>query len=99
VGHGFPEILAYPVILCFDKQCPKNTLFRLKSNILTPKKFCAGYATASTSTVEEIRDLWAKINILFDATSAAPRKCLKVGFRKVQRVPIILVPKRNQHIL
>jgi len=43
--------------------------------------------------VGEIRDLWAKTYILFDAISAACRKWLKVGFQKVQRVPIILVPK------
>jgi len=47
----------------------------------------------------EIRDLWAKIYILFDAIPAACRKWLKVGFRKVLRVPIILVPKKNQNIL
>jgi len=47
----------------------------------------------------EIRDLWAKIYILFDAIPASCRKWLKVGFRKVQRVPIILVPKKNQNIL
>jgi len=49
--------------------------------------------------VGEIRVLWAKIYILFDAIPAACRKLLKVGFRKVQRVPIILVPKKNQNIL
>jgi len=49
--------------------------------------------------VGEIRDLWAKIYILFDEIPAACRKWLKVGFRKVQRVPIILIPKKNQNIL
>jgi len=49
--------------------------------------------------VGEIRNLWAKIYILFDAIPVACRKWLKVGFRKVRRVPIILVPKKNQNLL
>jgi len=46
----------------------------------------------------EIRDLWGKIYILFDAIPAACRKWLKVSLRKVQRVPIIFVPKKNQNV-
>jgi len=49
--------------------------------------------------VGEIRNLWAKIYILFDKILAACRKWLKAVFRKVQRVPIILVPKMNPNIL
>jgi len=49
--------------------------------------------------IGEIRDFWAKIYISFDAILAACRKWLKLGFRKVRRVPIILVQKKNQNIL
>ena len=47
----------------------------------------------------EIRDLWAKIYVFFDKILAAGRKWLKVVFRKEQKVPIMLVPKKNQNIL
>jgi len=41
-----PQFLAYPVILFFEKRCLKqNTVARLKSNILSPPKFLAVYAT------------------------------------------------------
>jgi len=43
--------------------------------------------------------IWVKIYILSDAIAAACSKWLKVGFRKVQRVNIILVPKKNQNTL
>ena len=59
----------------------------------------AKHLEGGPSQVGEIKDLWAKIYIFFDAMPAACRKWLKVGFRKVQRVPIILVPKKNQNIL
>jgi len=46
-GHGLPKYLACPVILCFEKRCPKqNTVSRLKSNAWSPLTFWAGYATA-----------------------------------------------------
>jgi len=59
------------------------------------------YATFNIKfvSVGEIKDLWAKIYILFNAVPAACPKWLKVGCRKVQKVPIILVPKKNQNIL
>jgi len=42
-----PKFLAFLVILCFEKRCPKlNTVARLKSKDLPPKIFWAGYATA-----------------------------------------------------
>ena len=61
----------------------------------------AGMSTAAPnrSAVGEIRDLWAKIYIFFDAIPAACRKWLKVGFRKAQRVPIVLVPKKKQNVV
>jgi len=35
MGSRPPKFLAYPVILCFEKRCPKqNTAARIKSNIL-----------------------------------------------------------------
>jgi len=43
------NFLAYLVILCFERRCPKqNTVARLKSKFLAPTKkyFWAGYATA-----------------------------------------------------
>jgi len=37
-GHG-PKFLAYLVILCSERQCPKqNTVARLKSKYLAPQK-------------------------------------------------------------
>jgi len=39
--------LEYQVNLCFEREYLKqNTVARLKSNILTHPKFCAGFATA-----------------------------------------------------
>jgi len=49
--------------------------------------------------LEEIRDLCAKIYIFFDKILAACRKWLKVSLRKEQKVPMVLVPKKNQNIL
>jgi len=40
-----------------------------------------------------------QIYILFDAIPVDCRKWLKVGFQKMQRVPIILAPKKNQNTL
>jgi len=41
-----PKFLEYLVILFLERRYPKqNTVARLKSNILTQKKFWAGYAT------------------------------------------------------
>ena len=40
-----PKFLEYIVILCFERRDPKqNSVFRLKSNILPPQHFWAGYA-------------------------------------------------------
>jgi len=47
----------------------------------------------------EIRDLQDKIYIFFDKILAACRKWLKVSFRKEQKVPIMLIPKKNQNRL
>jgi len=47
------KVLGYLVILCFERQYSKrNTVARLKSNVLTPKFFApqkvlAGYATVT----------------------------------------------------
>jgi len=57
------------------------------------------WAYKRNEKVGEIRDHWAKINILFDAIPAACRKWLKVGIRIVQKVPIISIPKKNQNVL
>jgi len=48
---------------------------------------------------EKIRDLWAKIYILFDAISAACRKWLKVGFRKVQSPHYFSTKKEPKSII
>jgi len=43
-----PKFLEGIVILCFDRQYPKqNSVIRPKSNILAPPNFGAGYATGS----------------------------------------------------
>jgi len=43
-GSHAPKFLAYLVVLCFEKRCPKqNTVARLKSKYLSQKKF--GLAT------------------------------------------------------
>jgi len=48
VARGWhpPKCFAYPIILCFEKRCPKqHTVARLKSNILPLPKFGASYVT------------------------------------------------------
>jgi len=60
--------------------------------------YAPGPCTDRQSRLGEISGLWAKIYIVFDAIASACRKWLEVGFRKVQRVHIILVPKKNQNI-
>jgi len=40
-GHGPPKFLENTVILCFEQ----NSVIRLKSNVLAPPNFWAGYAT------------------------------------------------------
>jgi len=45
---GMPpaKFLAYLVILCFERRCPKqNTAARLRAKYLAPQNFWAGYAT------------------------------------------------------
>jgi len=43
-----PKFLEDIVILCFERQNPKqNSVMRLTSNIFVPPNFCAGYATGS----------------------------------------------------
>jgi len=45
MGPWPPKFLAYFVILCFEKRCPKqSSLARLKLKYLPQKKFWAGYA-------------------------------------------------------
>jgi len=45
-GHGPPKCLENIVILCFERRVSKqNSVIRLKSNILLPPNFWAGYAT------------------------------------------------------
>jgi len=70
----------------------------LQTNFTWMFLFQCIYLKIEVNWCREIRDFWAKIYILCDATPAACLKWLKVGFRKVQRVTIILVPKRNQNI-
>ena len=48
-SHVPPKFLENIVILCFERRFSKqNSVIRLKSNILAPPKFWAGYATAKT---------------------------------------------------
>jgi len=43
-----PKFLENLVILCFERRYPKqNIVIHLKSNILVPPNFWAGYATVS----------------------------------------------------
>ena len=44
-GHGPPKFLENVVILCFERFSKQNSVIRLKSNILPPQNFWAGYAT------------------------------------------------------
>ena len=45
MGTCPPKFLAHLVVLCVERQCPKqNTVARLKWSIWPPKKFWAGYA-------------------------------------------------------
>jgi len=62
-------------------------------------EICSCYDFFAVPDIGEIRDLWAKIYILFDAIPTACRKWLKVGFGKVRRVPIIFIPQKNQNLL
>jgi len=44
-GAMTPKFLAYLVILCFERRCPKhNTVARLKSKDFPPNKLWTGYA-------------------------------------------------------
>ena len=47
--HGHPKFLENIVILYVERRFSKqNGVIRLKSNILPPPNFCAGYATVFT---------------------------------------------------
>jgi len=47
-----PKLVAYLVILCFERRCPKqNTVARLKSIDFPPKKFWTGHATVRGITL------------------------------------------------
>jgi len=51
-GSWLPKLLVYLVISCFKRRCPKqNIVARLKSKDLAPRKFWAGYTTASGLSV------------------------------------------------
>jgi len=46
-----PRFLENMVILCFERRfSQQNSVIRLKSNILAPTNFWAGYATDQTKT-------------------------------------------------
>ena len=48
-----PKFLENIVILCFEKRFSKqNSAIRLKSNIVTPQNFWAGYATGTQNIFE-----------------------------------------------
>jgi len=44
-----PKFLENIAILCFEKRFSNNSVIRLKSNILAPTNFWAGYATVAKS--------------------------------------------------
>jgi len=49
---GTTKYLAYLVILCFERWCPKQTtVARLKVKILSPKNFWPGDATDSEELI------------------------------------------------
>jgi len=59
-AHALPQVLAYRVILCFNRRYPKqNSVACLKSKILpppphfwAPTKFLASYATVPEVTLD-----------------------------------------------
>jgi len=51
-GHGSPKFLAYLVILCFERWCPKqNPVACLKAKGSPPKTFWGGCATVFGRTL------------------------------------------------
>jgi len=62
--HGLLKFLENIVILSFERRFSKqNSVIRLKSNILPPANFWAGYATAMKGFIKDDFAQWSRVQL------------------------------------
>jgi len=79
-GAWTPNILAYLIVLCFERCHPKqNAAARLKSTILPLKIFWTGYATALPPVMDLPRTAWVRLQRLLSGVEHF-RSCLHTWY-------------------